>query len=317
MILISGFICETIDFQTTSDENWLWGSTITHSKKILQSENHDCVLALERHLSGDMSVPYYPDPECYYARIYTSQNKLIQITEMKLPYDPYKGVILSNHLMHTECSHVLCMMMDSKSIWIMDHANEGFCKEEQPSNEIEVWAQGYGDFKAGEDIELWSFDAILGKRKTACRMQFCNILGMRFPSGDWIGLPKSMKDSNKVALTADLKPCNSTTKVNNRDVKALVDQSLLVLDGEERRGSCVQAKIRLIDSGKFSRADLQNFIPKTPGNHPVYMIDNNTLMDRIGHYKLIFFLPSSDDFWNYVLKSSFSYLSNPKIKSCV
>lgn len=154
MILISGYICETIEYQTICDESWLFGNTITHQEDVLNSDNHDCILALERHLSGDTVVPRYPEEECYYAKKYVARNKVIVVTPRNLPYDPYKGVVISNHLYPTECKVMPCMMANKKSIWMMSHNSESYCHQEKPSNMVEVWASGYGDFKQGENPEF-------------------------------------------------------------------------------------------------------------------------------------------------------------------
>lgn len=171
-------------------------------------------------------------------------------------------------------------MADGLSIFIMTGLANEPCKLYKNSLSIEVWHD-----KNTIDMVLWSMDASLGKLQDACLLTVCGRDGIRFPSGDWITFKNTSGFDNIKRFSKNLNLCNKSLEIESDDMNRLVDRRFLILAMEEKKQSCKKARMNIMEGKTVSRIDLQEFIPTTPGIHPVYFIRNGTLYSTVGHYE--------------------------------
>lgn len=277
-IEIPGYICKTIKLSHTCIENWLFSSSYKKELTIVKSKVEDCLLEIERSLSGSVDPLSYPDPVCRYGTDNVQVTYKLAITRMSMPYDPYKNTVTSNHLLNHECSRTPCLTSNGNSLWVVDHNHEKFCNDISDFDSIDVWIKD--KFNNITDNEFWSHDELLGRVKFACKLKYCNKEGIRFQNGDWI----AFKDAD-TALNSNfankLKECNKNSKINTLDTIGIIDNRFISHDARYKKENCLKSRIQFLEDRSISRSSLQDLMPTTPGKHPVYFILNNTIGEYV------------------------------------
>jgi hypothetical protein len=282
---IDGYYCTRVSMITECEKGFWGGESITQKTIKTLPSQEECIIQFKNHQSGEEKIKTYPAPDCTWMDITTRHNTYIQIIESQTHYDPYTNEILSPSFINYRCKDQSCPTTSGHTLWIHNQDDPPKCKSQHLDRVLMI-----AKHKGNEMFDFWSPDINLVIGEQMCMMDYCGISGILFHHNLWIGLDKASipkKDRNLGEFLYKLIECNKTEKLLFADDNYSVHSEAVSEIDHFLRMECEKTKGKLIENISVTRTELQALSPRSPGMHPVYRINNNTLEVGLSDYKFV------------------------------
>nr|APG78749.1 putative glycoprotein [Wuhan House Fly Virus 1] len=282
-----GILCHKFELTTTCDVGWLGSQTITKTITASKIKLSDCQEAYKRYVEGDYESSEHPPAECSYFSTTPVTKTHIKITPHPVHVDPYSDTLIDPIFPSGRIGFNQHTTIHDSAIWLMtSDINRDICRSLDPIEGMLYFPSELTEPRYLHDgAIIWSDEFPEKTFKYACRIKFCNHVGIRFNDGEWLMLNfTDAVDQSKNVWWSNLSSCHPDVVLRTAsvisDIRQRFDSALELLLNIQ----CINTIQKLRQRQPITVSELAYLIPLNPGPGNVYQLTSRGLLVGQGIY---------------------------------
>ncbi|AJG39167.1 glycoprotein [Wuhan House Fly Virus 1] len=282
-----GILCHKFELTTTCYVGWLGSQVVTKSITASKIKISECQEAYRKYAEGDYESGEHPAADCSYFSTTPVTKIHIKVTPHPVHVDPYSDMLIDPIFPSGRIGFNQHTTIHDSAIWFMtSDINRDICKSLDPIEGILYFPSELAEPRHLHDgAIIWSDEFPEKTFKDACRIKFCNHVGIRFNDGEWLMLNfTDAVDQSKNIWWSNLPACRPDVVLRTAsvisDIRHRFDSALELLLNLQ----CINTIQKLRQRQPITVSELAYLIPLNPGPGNVYQLTPQGLLVGQGLY---------------------------------